>query len=62
MLVMVRTGGRVMGDRARMAGLSMVELMVTVLVLAILMAIAVPSFRAVMNRGNVATAINALSI
>jgi type IV fimbrial biogenesis protein FimT len=50
-----------MGKRARMAGLSMVELMVTVLVLAMLMAIAVPSFRAVMNRGNVASAVNSLS-
>lgn len=50
-----------MGKRAQMAGLSMVELMVTILVLAILMGIAVPSFRAVMNRGNVATAINSLN-
>lgn len=50
-----------MVKRARMAGLSMVELMVTILVLAILLAIAVPSFRAVMNRGNVATAVNALN-
>ncbi len=58
---MVCTGGGVMTDRSRVAGLSMVELMVTVLVLAILMAVAVPSFRAVMNRGNVATAINALN-
>nr|WP_082879260.1 GspH/FimT family pseudopilin [Luteibacter rhizovicinus] len=59
---MVRMGGGEMGNRSRMAGLSMVELMVTVLVLAMLMAIAVPSFRAVMNRGNVATAINSLSV
>ena len=58
---MVGTGGRAMGKRARMAGLSMVELMVTILVLAILMAVAVPSFRAVMNRGSVASAMNSLS-
>jgi type IV fimbrial biogenesis protein FimT len=50
-----------MGNRTRMAGLSMVELMVTITVLAILMAVAVPSFRAVMNRGNVATAMNSLN-
>jgi type IV fimbrial biogenesis protein FimT len=58
---MVRAGGEVIGKRARMAGLSVVELMVTVAVLAILMAVAVPSFRAVMNRSNVVTAINSLS-
>lgn len=50
-----------MGKRAHMAGLSMVELMVTVLVLAILMAIAVPNFRGVMNRSNVVSAVNAIS-
>lgn len=48
-------------SRSRVAGLSMVELMVTILVLAILMAIAVPSFRAVMNRGTVVSAVNSLS-
>jgi len=58
---MVGTGGKVMGKRKHMAGLSMVELMVTILVLAVLMAIAVPSFRAVMNRGNVVSAVNSLS-
>ena len=58
---MVRTGGRVMGKRARTAGLSMVELMVTILVLAILTAVAVPSFRTVMNRGSVGSAVNSLS-
>jgi type IV fimbrial biogenesis protein FimT len=58
---MVRARGEIMGVRSRMAGLSMVELMVTILVLAILMAVAVPSFRAVMNRGNVASAVNALN-
>jgi type IV fimbrial biogenesis protein FimT len=47
--------------RTRMVGMSIVELMVTILVLAILMAIAVPSFRNVMNRGNVASAVNSLS-
>lgn len=50
-----------MSNRSRMAGLSMVELMVTILVLAILMAVAVPSFRAVMNRGTVVSAVNSLS-
>lgn len=50
-----------MGKRAHVAGLSIVELMVTVAVLTILLAIAVPSFRNVMNRGNVASAVNSLS-
>lgn len=58
---MVSTGGKMMGKRARMAGLSIVELMVTILVLSILMAIAVPSFRGTMNRGNLASAVNTLS-
>lgn len=50
-----------MGKGARVSGLSIVELMVTVAVLTILMAVAVPSFRAVMNRSNVVTAVNSLN-
>lgn len=42
-------------------GLSLIELMVTIFVLAILAAVAVPSFRSVMSRGDIANAINALS-
>ena len=45
----------------RMKGLSLVELMVTIFVMAILMAIAVPRFRDVMARGDVVKAMNALS-
>jgi len=45
----------------RSAGFSMVELMVTVVVLSVLMVIAVPSFRAVMSRGTVASAMNSLN-
>ena len=47
--------------RGTVRGLSLVELMVTIFVLAILAAVAVPSFRAVMSRGDIANAINALS-
>lgn len=50
-----------MGGRAAVRGVSLVELMVTIFVLAILAAVAVPSFRAVMSRGDIANAINALS-
>lgn len=45
----------------RQLGLSLVELMVTIFVLAILTVIAVPSFRATMSRADVANGINALS-
>lgn len=54
-----RAGTRV--AQRRMRGLSLVELMVTIFVLAILAAVAVPSFRAVMSRGDIANAMNALS-
>ncbi|SEV85269.1 GspH/FimT family pseudopilin [Luteibacter sp. 329MFSha] len=47
--------------RVSMRGLSLIELMVTIFVLAILTAVAVPSFRAVMSRSNVANATNALA-
>lgn len=50
-----------MSTRRHAAGLSMVELMVTVFVMAILMAIAVPAFKSVMRRSNVANAMNSLS-
>lgn len=45
----------------RPAGLSLIELMVTIFVLAILAAVAIPSFRSVMSRGDIANAINSLS-
>lgn len=47
--------------RKKAAGVSLVELMITILVLAMLMAIAIPGFRATMTRGDVANAINSLS-
>lgn len=50
-----------MHARESIRGLSLIELMVTIFVLAILAAVAVPSFRAVMSRGDIANAINALS-
>jgi type IV fimbrial biogenesis protein FimT len=50
-----------MRERSRVAGLSLVELMVTLFVMAILMVIAVPRFRDVMARGDVAKAMNSLS-
>jgi len=50
-----------MDKRAHITGMSIVELMVTILVLAILTAIAVPSFRGSMNRSNVVSAVNAIS-
>lgn len=58
---MVRMGEGIMGKRVQMAGMSIVELMVTILVLAILTAIAAPSFRGSMNRNNLAAAVNAIS-
>lgn len=45
----------------RTRGLSLIELMITILVLSVLMVVAVPSFRAVMVRADVANAINSLS-
>ncbi|MDQ7996150.1 MAG: GspH/FimT family pseudopilin [Luteibacter sp.] len=45
----------------RVVGFTVVELMVTVLVLAILLAVAVPSFRSTMRRGSVANAMNTIS-
>lgn len=54
-------GRGAMHARGNVWGLSLVELMVTIFVLAILAAVAVPSFRAVMSRGDIANAINALS-
>ncbi len=53
--------GDAMAARTRAGGLSLVELMVTIFVLAILAAVAVPSFRSVMARGDIANAINSLS-
>jgi type IV fimbrial biogenesis protein FimT len=50
-----------MGTWKRSGGLSLVELMVTIFVLAILASVAVPSFRSVMARGDIANAINSLS-
>lgn len=44
-----------------MTGVSLVELMITILVLAALTAIAIPRFRATMSRSDVANAINSLS-
>lgn len=54
------TGG-FMDMRKRVRGLSLVELMVTIFVMAILAAIAIPSFKSVMSRGDIANAINSLS-
>jgi type IV fimbrial biogenesis protein FimT len=60
-MLVTASGGMGMNVRAQEAGLSMVELMVTLFVMAILMAVAVPRFRDVMARGDVAKAMNALS-
>ncbi|SEO62731.1 type IV fimbrial biogenesis protein FimT [Luteibacter sp. UNC138MFCol5.1] len=53
--------GKSPGPVGAMRGVSLIELMVTIFVLAILTAVAVPSFRAVMSRSSVANAINSLS-
>lgn len=50
-----------MDMRKRVRGLSLVELMVTIFVMAILAVIAIPSFKSVMVRADVANAINSLS-
>lgn len=50
-----------MRRHTRIRGLSLVELMVTIFVMAILMVIAVPRFRDVMARGDAANAINSLA-
>lgn len=50
-----------MGMRSRAAGLSLVELMITILVMAMLMAYAIPRFRDVMARGDVVSATNSLT-
>jgi type IV fimbrial biogenesis protein FimT len=44
----------------RTAGFSLIELMITILVLSILLAIAVPSFRGTMRRSSVSSAVNAM--
>lgn len=57
----MRAAGNAIVMRPAARGLSLIELMVTIFVLAILAAVAVPSFRSVMSRGDIANAINALS-
>jgi type IV fimbrial biogenesis protein FimT len=57
----MRGRGGTMYERYRSAGLSLVELMVTLFVMAILMVIAVPTFRDVMARGDVVSATNSLT-
>jgi type IV fimbrial biogenesis protein FimT len=57
----MRGQGGIMRMRSGSAGLSLVELMVTILVLSMLMAYAVPKFRDVMARGDVVNATNSLS-
>ncbi|WP_165973453.1 GspH/FimT family pseudopilin [Luteibacter rhizovicinus] len=49
-----------MNIRTKNAGFSIVELMITIMVLAILLAIAVPSFRSTMRRSNVSNVANNL--